>query len=139
MIQLPHLACVLFSLLHHSQVDDTSHSPTPELPTAQPSASSNRAVVTIITDTPHPNDEDVLEAPEPKKARLSPTLPTTHCKPIINSAGIMAAAAAGSNSQNLSNLEVQAVRQLVAGEACVVGRGIGRGADVVSCMASVYI
>lgn len=103
-------------------MDAGSHSPTPDHTSQGPSL--NTAVVTIIADTPHSSVEEDVLPPEPKRVRMSPSSLQAHGKPIINSAGIMAAAAAAaatsnaaaSNSQGLSSHEVQAVRQLITGE-----------------------
>lgn len=106
-------------------MEDRSLSPTPDR--TPPDHTSNTPVVTIFADSPqdHSNDDDIILPPESKKVRLSSPVPAplhTKAPPIIDSAGIMAAAAAAAatansgNSQNLSNHEVQAVRQLISGE-----------------------
>ena len=103
------------------------------MPTASSAASdphANTTVVTIVADTPTSAEDQPPSLPSPKRARLSSPLRhlQSHSKSFTNNhstsaaasltaAGLMSAASRTlSNSQNLNNHEVLAVKQLITGE-----------------------
>ena len=127
-------------------MDDSSHSPSPDISPnpSNPSSNSNPPVVTIFADSPNGEEEEEEEEeeedyllPEAKRTRFSPlpsaaggsgslnhnfnnhVLEATTGNP-MTSAGMAVAAAAAANSAALgnclSNHEEKAVRQLITGE-----------------------
>lgn len=106
------------SLHHHTH----RHSPHPHQNVSsdiQGSPNPNTAVVTIIADPPPPPPVSDSLMPEPKKMKLTPSLPSVMSKPPVI-AGLMGNCSSNGgishNSQSLSRSEVDAVKQLITGK-----------------------